>query len=89
MKKEKGVIYTDYLGVYDKKLHEERLRLAEIDEFYEKGFKEGFKEGYEEGVYEAKVERAKKMLQDNLDFNIISKYTGLSIEELKKLKEVE
>ena len=33
-----------------------------------------------------KEETAKKMLQDNLDSNIISKYTDLSIDEVEKLK---
>ena len=71
----------EVIGMYNKEIHNERLRLAEIDEFQEKGFKEG--------VRETKIETAKKMLQKNYDISDISECTGLSIEELKKLKEVE
>lgn len=65
----------EVIGMYDKELHDERLRLAENDEYREKGFKEGIKE------------TALKMLQDNLDLDTISKYTELSIEELKSLQQ--
>ncbi len=33
-----------------------------------------------------KIEIAKSMLKDNVDIEIISKYTNLTIEELEKLK---
>lgn len=75
----------EVIGMYNEELHKEKLRLAEIDEFRELGHEEGLKEG----TQKTKEETAKKMLQDNLDFNIISKYTDLSIEEVEKLKEVE
>lgn len=32
-----------------------------------------------------KLEAARKMLKDNLDINLISKYTGLSIDEIEKI----
>ena len=80
----------EVIGMYNEELHKEKLRLAEIDEFRELGHEEGLKEGLEkgkqEGSLEKSIETAKKMLQDNLDFNIISKYTDLSIEEVEKLK---
>ena len=40
----------------------------------------------EEGKEEGKIEIAKNMLKDNVDINIISKYSGLSIDEIKDLK---
>ena len=64
----------EVIGMYDKELHDEKLRLAENDEYREKGFKEGIKE------------TALKLLQKNIDLNIISECTGISLEELKKLK---
>ena len=88
----------EVIGMYNEEIHKEKLRLAEIDEFrelgHEEGLKEGLKRGHEEGMEEGtqktKEETAKKMLQDNLDLNIISKYTDLSIKEVEKLrKEVE
>ena len=63
------------IGMYDKELHDEKLRLAENDEYRENGKQEKAKE------------TALKMLQDNLDLDTISKYTELSIEELKSLRQ--
>jgi predicted transposase/invertase (TIGR01784 family) len=80
----------EVIGMYNEEIHKEKLRLAEIDEFRElgreEGLKEGLKRGHEEGSLEKSIETAKKMLQDNLDLNIISKYTDLSIKEVEKLK---
>ena len=72
----------EVIGMYNEEIHKEKLRLAEIDEFRELGHEEGLKEG----TQKTKEETAKKMLQDNLDLNIISKYTDLSIKEVEKLK---
>lgn len=72
----------EVIGMYNEEIHKEKLRLAEIDEFRELGHEEGLKEG----TQKTKEETAKKMLQDNLDLNIISKYTDLSVEEVEKLK---
>ena len=43
-------------------------------------------EGLEEGERNKSIEIAKNMLKDNVDINIISKYSGLSIDEIKDLK---
>ena len=48
---------------------------------------EGLKEGIKEGSYKRNIEIAKTMLKDNMDIEIISKYTNLSKEELEKIKE--
>ena len=80
----------EVIGMYNEEIHKEKLRLAEIDEFRELGHEEGLKEppqkGKQEGSLEKSIETAKKMLQDNLNSNIISKYTDLSIKEVEKLK---
>ena len=47
---------------------------------------EGLKEGIKEGSYKRNIEIAKTMLKDNMDIEIISKYTNLSKEELEKIK---
>ena len=46
---------------------------------------EGLKEGIKEGSYKRNIEIAKTMLNDNMDIEIISKYTNLSKEELEKI----
>ncbi len=43
-------------------------------------------EGYDEGRLSGLIETAKNMLNDNININTIVKYTGLSIEEINKLK---
>ena len=48
---------------------------------------EGIKEGENRGKEESKIEIAKKMLDANMDIKQISELTGLTIEEVKKLKE--
>ena len=53
----------------------------------EKGRKEGKAIGREEGKQEILVKTAKKMLKDNLNKNIIIKYTGLSEKEIDKIAE--
>ena len=52
---------------------------------YEKGISEGITQGITQGIEQAKIENAKKMLEDNLDVNTICKYTGLSIDEIEKM----
>ena len=47
----------------------------------------GYEEGKEEGMAEEKIKIIKNMLNENLDIKDISKYMGLSIEEIEKLKE--
>ena len=56
-----------------------------IKEGIEKGKLEGIKEGIEKGIKEGKISMAKTMKEDGADINLISKYTGLSIEEIEKL----
>ena len=51
------------------------------------GLKKGLKQGKEEGLKQGKEEMARNMLKDNVDINTISKYTGLTIEEIQELIE--
>ena len=57
-----------------------------IEEGLKEGLKEGEKKGKIEGEKNKSIEIAKNMLKDNVDINIISKYSGLSIEEINKIK---
>ena len=76
-------------GLGDEKVMNEYLREAE-----EVSFEEGFGEAYDkewalkdEGKREEKIEIAKNMLKDNVDINLIKKYTNLTEEEITALKE--
>ena len=60
-----------------------------VKNLLEKGTKEILKQGIEQGIAEgshaAKLETARTMLADGEPINKISRYTGLSIEEIQKL----
>lgn len=66
----------------------EYIVLKEMDEknALETAEKKGVKRGREEGEKETKIEIAKKLLSQNIDLNVISLSTGLSIDEIKSLK---
>ena len=51
----------------------------------EAGEKKGREEGKKEGSTTKAMEIAKSMLEENIDINIISKCTGLSISEINSL----
>ena len=47
---------------------------------------EGIRKGLERGTEQSKNEIAKNMLKDNVDINLIKKYTNLTEEQINKLK---
>ena len=47
--------------------------------------KEGKEEGRAEGKAEANMDNARKMKADGMPVELITKYTGLTIEEIEKL----
>ena len=49
-------------------------------------YKDGIAQGIEQGSQNKQIEIAKNMLRDTKDYQLISKYTGLSIEDIKKLE---
>ena len=78
-KLEELVMDPDFAGAYDKGAKTEWLledmRLT------------GRNEGRIEGKTERNIEIAKNMLNQNMDVNLISNVTGLSIEEIESLVE--
>jgi predicted transposase/invertase (TIGR01784 family) len=52
----------------------------------EEGRQEGREEGRQEGREEVKISFARSMLADNLPFDVIAKYSGLSVEEIASLR---
>ena len=65
---------------------ERRLGREEgIKEGMEQGIEKGKEEGIKEGIKENQILTAKNMKKENIDINIISKVTGLSIEKIEKL----
>jgi predicted transposase YdaD len=53
----------------------------------EKGIEQGRQEGRQEGIKKAKIEDAMSMLSDGLTVEKVSRYTGLTIDEVKQLQQ--
>ena len=47
---------------------------------------DGYDDGYDAGVKSEKIEISKNFLKDGIPIEVVSKNTGLSIEELEELK---
>ena len=60
----------DFVGYYD----------------LEEAHKQDLSDSYETGKSDKSIEIAKAMLQDTNNYEVISKYTGLSIEEIKNIQ---
>jgi predicted transposase/invertase (TIGR01784 family) len=65
-------------------LHDQMTRLKSAKE---EGIKEGLEKGLEKGLKEATIKNAKNFLIMGLDINMVAKGTGLSVEEILKIKE--
>ena len=61
-------------------------QLAINQEKYEQGLKQGLEQGLEQGKQDEKIEIAKSLLSAGMDIGFVSKHTGLSVEEIEKLK---
>ena len=59
---------------------------ASIEYAQDEGYKCGREDGIAEGKAKGKTEIAKNMLKENVNIELISKVTGLSLEEIEKLK---
>ena len=57
-----------------------------IAEATEEGYNKGHEKGIEQGIEQNNIDVAKKMLEEKLPLETISKITGLSTEEVLKLK---
>ena len=83
----------DLLNEYDKREAYLVYQHSLMRDFKEEGKLEGIKEGIIEGIEKGKLEGIKEekismaiaMKKDGADINLISKYTGLSIDEVRKL----
>ena len=75
----------DLLNEYDKREAYLVYQHSLMRDFKEEGKLEGIKEGKLEGLKEGQISMAIAMKNDGADINLISKYTGLSIEEIEKL----
>ena len=77
----------------EKEAREEAIKEAKekaekegYDSGYDNGYDSGYDNGYDNGKNEEKIEIAKKFLKSGIDEKTISENTGVSLDELKKLK---
>ena len=52
----------------------------------EEAFANGEQKGMKKGIYQERIDTAKRMLESQIDVNIISIATKMSVEEILKLK---
>ena len=80
--------FREYMSAEeDNRKIQNSLRKEAIEEGLKEGLEKGMQEGIQKGTYQSKIEIAKSMLNKNMDINLISELTNLSIDELKGLKE--
>jgi len=87
---DKAIIKLAFMSKKD----EERYYIQSMEDYEREKLSEKYwegiereKKGKEKGLKEGKIEIARNMLKDNIDINVISKYSGLSIDEINKLKD--
>ena len=69
------------IGLYDAEKEAEKIRRTQL----KIAEREGMRKGIEKGIRQDKIAIAKKLLKQNVDINIISNATELSIEEINAL----
>ena len=59
---------------------------AIVGSYLEMGLEQGIIQGINQGIEQNKVEMIKSMLENNIDYEVISKVTGKTIEEIKEIE---
>lgn len=75
----------EIIGLYDRELHLEKLRLSDIEDAKEEARQEAREEGFKQGIEQNSTKIITNMLDNGLDIDTISKYIGISKEEIEKL----
>ncbi|MCP4130543.1 MAG: hypothetical protein GY754_06135 [bacterium] len=84
-KKEKIMGWTEVIAREFKESHKKGMRKGRKEGKAE-GKIEGKIEGKVEGKVETRVENASSMIADGMDIELVAKYSGLTVNEVKKLK---
>ena len=72
---------------YEKRRESRLNEISALSYAEEKGIQKGIEQGLEQGAKQRNVEIAKNLIQNGLDNELISKSTGLSVEEVEKLRQ--
>ena len=76
----------EIIGAYDGEWHMKELERLGMIRAQKEGMEKGLQKGLQKGIETRNIEIVKNMLKLNLDSKIISEVTGLSIEQINKLK---
>ncbi len=71
--------------MYSEYTRAELERESVLEEAVEKAEVLGMEKGIEQGEHNKQIEIAYKMLEEEMDKNIVARITGLSIEEIEKM----
>ena len=86
MSESENLWLDDKFGLaYDNELMQKKMINTARNWGYDDGKETGKVEGIKEGKKEEKVSIAKNFLKDGIPIDVVSKNTGLSVEELNKL----
>ena len=86
-------VMEEYVNEAEKVSHDKEIKEAYDLEYeytnvgFERGIQKGTEQGLEQGHTEEKYIIARNMIKENLDEDLISKVTNLTIEEINSLKE--
>jgi hypothetical protein len=77
-----------YFGaLYDREEEQIIINATEKEEGRREGLQQGMQQGLQQGMQNERTKIALNLLKENIDINVISKVTNLTIEEINKLKE--
>ena len=76
----------NFISELERQQIQEYARNYALEKAEERGKQTGIDEGKKVGINERNIAIAINLLSENVDINIISKSTGLSVEEIEKLK---
>lgn len=80
-------LYSDLYDVEkDRQMAEKAMEEYIREEATKQGIKQGIEQGIKQGINSRNIEIAKNMIDSKIELNIISKCTGLSIEEIENLR---
>ena len=72
-------------GIYDRQEHERMVRNSIMATKLEDSYHKGVNKGIKEGEQNKNLENARKMKEENIAIDIISRITSLSKEQIEKL----
>ena len=75
-----------FLGMYDEEEENKKMMNSMKLEGLEEGIEQGIEQGLKTGEKNKAIKIAKNMINKNIDINVISEVTGLTIEEIENLK---